>query len=229
MEKDRVYIKYYTDPLCCWSWAFEPHWKRLLEEFSELISYRYFMGGLISDWKNYNDPLNTVTRPAQMGPLWMEARNISGVYNDERLWSEDPPSSSYPACIAVKCALLQSKQAEELYLLEVRKAALTQRKNIARQNVLMEIAKNLEVDYPDIFSYNEFKTAMKNEEGRNLFRTDLQTSKYLDITRFPSLTLHREGHRGILIVGYRPYEILMAAMREIAQDLVVKHDEPICW
>ena len=28
-ESVSLSIEYYTDPLCCWSWAFEPQWRRL--------------------------------------------------------------------------------------------------------------------------------------------------------------------------------------------------------
>src|SRR5690242_21305745 len=31
-EADLLEVIYYTDPLCCWSWAFEPQWRRFLYE-----------------------------------------------------------------------------------------------------------------------------------------------------------------------------------------------------
>lgn len=40
-------IDYYTDPLCRRSWAFEPHWRRLLAEFGHRFSWRYRLSGLI--------------------------------------------------------------------------------------------------------------------------------------------------------------------------------------
>src|SRR5689334_9454281 len=60
-------ITYYTDPLCCWSWGFEPQWRRLLFEYQGSINHRYCMGGLLPGWKNYHDPINNVSRPIQMG------------------------------------------------------------------------------------------------------------------------------------------------------------------
>ena len=65
-----IEIVYYTDPLCCWSWAFEPHWRRLREEFGGALDWRYRMAAMIADWNSYNDPLNSVNRPVQMGPIW---------------------------------------------------------------------------------------------------------------------------------------------------------------
>jgi hypothetical protein len=69
-EEDLVEITYYTDPLCCWSWAFEPQWRRLRYEYSGKIKWRYRMGGLLPDWSSFSDPMNDVSRPIQMGPFW---------------------------------------------------------------------------------------------------------------------------------------------------------------
>src|SRR6478609_7542743 len=112
-EEAVLQIVYYTDPLCCWSWAFEPQWRRLRYELGNQMRFRYCMGGLLADWEKYNDPMNAVSRPSQMGPLWFEAKYISGMPIREHIWHKDPPASSYPACIAVKCAALQSAAAEE--------------------------------------------------------------------------------------------------------------------
>ena len=34
----------------------------------------------------------------------MQTRHVSGMPIDDRIWLEDPPSSSYLACLAVKAA-----------------------------------------------------------------------------------------------------------------------------
>jgi putative protein-disulfide isomerase len=43
-----------------------------------------------------------------MGPEWMQAGRIAGLMVADKIWITDPPSSSFPACIAVKCAEDQS-------------------------------------------------------------------------------------------------------------------------
>src|SRR5215217_1274269 len=113
---DPVAIVYYTDPLCCWSWGFEPQWRKLRYQFQGRLKWRYYMSGLLPEWNRYTDSLNSVSRPAQMGPIWMEAAHISGMPIENRIWIENPPSSSYLACVAVKCAALQSPALEEMYL-----------------------------------------------------------------------------------------------------------------
>src|SRR5215217_1540336 len=61
-----ISITYYTDPLCCWSWVFEPVWQQLQTEFIKQFTWRYCMGGLLPGWKNYYDSVNSVSRPVQM-------------------------------------------------------------------------------------------------------------------------------------------------------------------
>jgi putative protein-disulfide isomerase len=215
-QADRISIVYYTDPLCCWSWALEPHWQRLITEFSEDITYSYCMGGMIQDWGKFNDPLNSVNRPVQMGPVWMEVKHLTGSQIEESIWIKDPPFSSYPACIAVKAAGLQSKAAEELYLQHIRQAVMTRVQNIARTEVLLDLAKQVDQQFPEVLDLSRFETDLNSEASREAFRKDLEKVRYHQIGRFPTITLTRPGRQGILITGYRPYEVLTQALKKLS-------------
>jgi predicted DsbA family dithiol-disulfide isomerase len=219
-EEAVLQIVYYTDPLCCWSWAFEPQWRRLRYELGNQISWRYCMGGLLANWDSYNDPMNAVNRPVQMGPLWFEAKHISGMPIREHIWHVDPPASSYPACIAVKCAALQSAAAEEAYLRVLREAVMLQEKNIAKQEVLLEVANNLSVDHPEVLDLPTFEKNWRSGAGRLPFQNDLQQVHYHKISRFPTLTIvNRQNNKGVMIVGYRPYPVLLQAIEQVTPNL----------
>ena len=214
-----VEVVYYTDPLCCWSWAFEPHWRRLRDEFGGALDYRYRMGGMIADWSKYNDPLNAVSRPVQLGPLWREAQHTAGVPVDDRIWVEDPPASSYPACIAVKAAELQSLDAADLYLRRLREAVMTERRNIARREVLLELADQVAAAAPDRLDADRLRRDLDCEAPLEALRADIKEARYRGIGRFPTLTLRRRSGAGVVIVGYRPYDALLAALARIAPEL----------
>src|SRR4051812_38967292 len=130
---DPVEIVYYTDPLCCWSWAMEPQWRKLRYQFRHHLKWRYCMGGLLPSWSHFTDGVNSVSRPAQMGPIWMEASHISGMPINNHIWINDPPASSYLSCIAVKCVALQAPELEDWYLRLLREAVMLHGKNIATQ------------------------------------------------------------------------------------------------
>jgi predicted DsbA family dithiol-disulfide isomerase len=214
---DRILVTYYTDPLCCWSWALQPHWKKLTEQYGHLIQWQYVMCGMIQDWNTYNDPMNSVNKPLQLGPVWMHASQISGVHMDYSIWHSDPPASSFPSCLAVKCAGLQSETAGELLLMRLREAVMTKRLNIAKSAVILSVAQEVSREYGSVFDFDLFEEHWKKDAGVEAFRADLQQARFLKIGRYPTLTFTKDKARGIMITGYRPYEILVDALRQITR------------
>lgn len=217
----RIVVEYYTDPLCSWSWAFEPHWRRLRYEFGDQLRWRYRMGGLIPDWTRYDDPIHSISRPTQMGPQWFEVRELTGMPFDERLWHEDPPASSFPSCVAVKAAELQGATAAERYLRRLREAVMAERRNVARIETLLALAGEVS-DQPGArspgFDAERFAHDLEQPPAAEAFRQDLRDAGYRGIGRFPTLTLWpadatgQLATRGILIVGYRPYDVVREAL-----------------
>lgn len=216
----RLSIEYWTDPLCCWSWAFEPQWRRLRYELGDALVWRYRMGGMIPAWSNYSDPLNSINRPMQMGPLWFQVRHVSGMPIDDKLWVEDPPASSYLSCIAVKAAERQSSRAGELYLRRLREAVMVNRRNISRRAVLLDVADELSADRPDDFDASTLARDLDARPAIDAFREDLKQASFRNIGRFPTLTLRRPGQGGgIILVGYRPYAALIEAIGKVVGTL----------
>ena len=208
---DRLVVHYYTDPLCCWSWAFEKTWQQFLDEFHDRISVQYILCGMIPDWNTYNDPMNSVSRPLQMAPVWMHASQVSYTPIDYTIWHDDPPASSYPACIAVKCAALQSAETEQRYLYKVREAVMVRKMNIAREEVLLALANEL-ADARDDFDAVKFADDLKRGNGKAAFRSDLQKAAFHKIGRYPTLTMTPAAGDAIMIVGFRPYSALLQAV-----------------
>jgi len=210
---------YYTDPLCCWSWAFEPHWRRLRAELGSALVWRCRMAGMILDWGSYSDPLNAVSRPLQMGPIWREAQEVTGAPVDDRIWALDPPASSYPACLAVKAAERQSAAAGDLYLWRLRAAVMTQRRNIARREVLLELADEVAAAAPSLLDAERLRRDLDDGAVREALREDIKEARYRCIGRFPTLTLRHHSGTGVVLVGYRPYEALRSALTQLAPEL----------
>lgn len=212
---DKVAIVCYTDPICCWSWGLHPHLQRLLDEYPGQIQIDYRMGGLIPDWTEFSDPLNSIYKPTQMGPMWMQASHLTGRKIDDLIWIEDPPSSSFPACIAVKTAQLQSREAGVHMLLTLSKAVMESRKNIAKTEVIAELAEGLAHARPAFFDMERFKKEYNGDQSRESFRHDLKIVKLHKFGRFPTLTISKDNEEGIMITGYRPYEALLAAIKQV--------------
>lgn len=208
LKADSISITYFTDPLCCWSWVFEPEWEKLLTEYKDHVTYRICMGGLLPSWNNYNDEVNSISKPLQMGPMWMHASVITGIHIQHDIWIKDPPSSSYPACIAVKAAQLQSAEAGEKYLYLLRSACMKESKNIAKQSVLLEAAALLAED--KILDIELFKQDLFGSRGKEEFRKDLQEVKYYGINRFPALVFKNKAtNNARLITGFHSFEAII--------------------
>ncbi len=170
---------------------------------------------MIQRWENFNDPLNAINKPSQMGPVWMDAKIKTGIPFNESIWVEDPPTSSFPACIAIKTAELQSKELGWQYLKLVMKGVMMEGRNIAKQDILLELAETLSLQNLD-FNLQLFIDEYNQESSREAFRKNIQQAKINNIGRYPTVTLTYPGKRGIIITGYRPFEILRDAFLSIA-------------
>lgn len=209
-----IEVTIYTDPLCCWSWAFEPQLQQLKSKLTGRATWQYRMAGLLPSWNNFHDEVNSVTRPVQMGPIWMHAGQIANMPINHQVWMKDPPASSYPACVAVKCAQLQSAASGEVMLQLLREACMTEGKNIARQAVLFNVAEKLASMNPS-FNLNQFKDDYLNDKGLEAFRADLDLVRYYNINRFPTLII-KAGKKSIIISGYRHSTDVIKAIETIA-------------
>lgn len=219
IEADGIEIIFYTDPLCCWSWGFEPQWRKLQYELQDKIGCRYVMTGLLPSWKQYTDPVYSVSRPQQMGPVWLEASEASGMPMPHKIWVTDPPASSYPACIAVKSIELQSKFAGARYLRLLREAVMLTGRNIARQDILVEVAVRLSKEQPGLIDLQQFESDLTNERGLEAFRADWQETQNRNISRTPTLILRARNTPAIMLTGYRPYAVLLQAIEQVAPGL----------
>lgn len=177
------------------------------------------MAGLIPDWNVFHDTVQSVSRPAQMGPVWMEASHLTGMPIRSDIWRTDPPASSYLACIAVKCAELQSQLAGEIYLNAIRKAVMTEGRNIAYQSNLTEIAIEIADEYPGLIDLAQFNSDMISSEGKDAFTADLQEVQRLAITRLPTLIFRRQGKQALITSGYKPYDSLIKIAEALVPEL----------
>lgn len=212
-----IELIYYTDPLCSWSWAIEPQWRRLQYEFGDRLVYRYSMGGLLRDWQQFSDPLNHISRPVQMGPVWIQVRHLTGMPIDEKIWVKNPPTSSYPACIAVKAASQQGPEVEASYLRRLREAVMLEGRNISQREVLLELGAELN---PKLgFDGDRFERDLDHPDAVEAFRQDLKEMRYRGIARFPSIMVRPNSGRSLLMMGYRPYCVLRDAITQLAPEL----------
>jgi hypothetical protein len=101
----------------------------VLHQFADDLRVTYVMGGMM---RAPSDPATQIRALLDMG-------DRSGMPVDLRLWLEGPPSSSYPACIAVKAAADQGSPAP--YIRRLREGFMCRRRRLDTGEALIEEAR----------------------------------------------------------------------------------------
>ena len=176
-----VSVGYYTDPACSASWASEPALRRLLTEFGAAVEITYVMGGLA---REYEGDLSFLVIE------WLDAADRSGMPLDPRVWSGPGAlRSSFPACMAVKAAAEQGRQAEERYLRVLREGIMCHRRRLDRTEALVEEARRAGLDA------QRFRIDLESAATVEAFGADLEAARALpDGLAMPAL--HLRGERG---------------------------------
>jgi predicted DsbA family dithiol-disulfide isomerase len=138
---------------------------------------------------------------------------------EPHLWMTDPPASSWPSCLAVKAAELQSPAAADLYLRRVRETAMVEGRNIARPEVLLDVAAATEADRPDLFDAGAFAADLDGREAWRAFQEDRKEARFRGVGRFPCLMIQPAGAPPVFLVGWRPYPDLQQAVAAAAPDI----------
>ena len=131
-----VSATYFTDPFCPWSWAAEPALRRLQSAFD--VEVRYVMTGLARQVD--------AARARELALATLDAAAQAGVPADARVWLRDPPTSTYPASIAVHAVAEQTGPGP--YLRRLREAILLEGRRMAGPEALLEAAREARV--PDL-------------------------------------------------------------------------------
>ena len=194
-ENKPVKIIYYTDPICSSCWGIEPQLRKLKLEYGDYFEIDYRMGGLLPDW-SYNN--GGISKPSDVAHHWDEASLHYEMPIDGNVWLEDPLDSSYPSCIAMKAAQIQSKEKAVKFMRMLREKLYLEKKNIAKWENIAEAAKIANLDVEKL---------KKDYEGDavKLFRDDLNLAKTLGVRGFPTLFFADENNNQLTVYGSKPY------------------------
>lgn len=98
----------------------------------------------------------------------------------------------------------------------LREAVMVEGKNIAKQDVLFEIADRLVNKYPSILDLHQFASDLTNDNGLEAFRKDWHEAQNRGISRTPTLILQSQRKPAIMLTGYRPYSALLEAVKQVS-------------
>ncbi|SHL97675.1 Predicted dithiol-disulfide isomerase, DsbA family [Flavobacterium chilense] len=194
-ENKPVKIIYYTDPICSSCWGIEPQLRKLKLEYGDYFEIDYRMGGLLPDW-SYNS--GGISKPSDVAHHWDEASLHYEMPIDGDVWLEDPLDSSYPSCIAMKAAQIQSKDKAVKFMRVLREKLYLEKRNIAKWQNITEAAKTAQLDFDKLKKDYD-------GEAKKLFQDDLNLARTLGVRGFPTLFFADENQNKLTVYGSKPY------------------------
>jgi predicted DsbA family dithiol-disulfide isomerase len=206
----KVLIKYFTDPICSWSYANEPNVNRILSDYGDRVDLQHKMWPIIDDLDDFYDEINDLREATEIGWHWKEVSDRTGVYINHLLWFEDPPRTCWPACEAFKCAELQGWAIGRRFLLKERNAYLTRKMNLSRRENIMRIAREAAAEFG--LDYARFMTDFNSGRMRKEVERDEKEAEKWGVEVVPTLVFNDQ----VVERGPTPYE----RYREVIESLL---------
>jgi len=219
-ENKPIKIIYYTDPICSSCWGIEPQLRKLKLEYGDYFEIDYRMGGLLPDW-SYNS--GGISKPSDVAHHWDEASLHYKMPIDGDVWIEDPLDSSYPSCIAMKAAQIQSKSKAVSFMRILREKLYLEKKNIAKWENIAEAAEIAGLDVDKLKEDYDGET-------KKLFQEDLNLAQTLGVRGFPTLFLADADNNQLTVYGSKPYASYENALLTLfpeAKKKSIKNENPL--
>lgn len=207
LEKYKVNILYYTDPMCCACWAMEPVLRKLTEEYGDHFNLVLKMGGLLEDWNCVSD--SDFSKPEDLESHWKEVGDMYGMPISGAVWRNDPLHSSYPPSLAYIAAKKQGEALARVFFRKLRESLFIYDVNISLEENLLEIASLSGLDE------SRFLSDFRNPRTKESLHSEIAESRALGINTFPTLVFIGDDDRSHSISGVRPYETYVFLLKEI--------------
>lgn len=188
-----IEVRYYTDPACSWSWGAEPKLRRLMWDFEGELRFTWVMGGLARRYgSEYRDEEGRIgSGPdchADLMSHWLNVAGETGMPCDPRIWTENPISGTYPACIAIEAASEQGWEAGYRYMRRVREGLMFERLRLDHDAALLAEAEPAGIDRAALTE------ALASDAPREAFEADLEEVRRVPPeARDAGKTKHTEG------------------------------------
>ena len=181
------------------SWGYEPYVRRLALEFGDSLDWRLVMGGMSRDYAG---------REKRVLGAWTRDAGAIEMPVDPLVWDEGGISSTYPACIAVKAAGEQGREAEARFLRSVREGLVCFRRKLDSLEPLVEEARRAGLDV------ERFRVDAGSHATLEAFGADLESTRAVpegsprdDRVPLPTLRFGDDGW----VFGNAGYDQLVAS------------------
>jgi putative protein-disulfide isomerase len=217
----KITLYYVTDPICSHCWALEPVLRRFEKQYGQYIKFQTVMGGLLPNWDGFADRANGIGSPADVAGHWREVGEHTRMPIDGTLWLDNPIQSSFPPSRVFKVIQQQSEELANTYLRRAREAVFAFNKNIADDQVLIDLVSQMGLDGESIVK----EAAL--ESSQQLLEQDFALAGSLGVRGFPTVIMVNEENKGVKIVGQRSLEFYAQGLQQVLETAEPLQPQPL--
>ncbi len=181
-DQSTIEVVHFADPWCWWSWGLEPVLQRLKAVYGDQIRVTYKMGGISNDitaWRKEYD-----VEDDEALKTWIrDSNSITGMPVDPECYLKTKVRSTWPACVAIKAAELQSKKLAGHLARRLMEEILLRSRNGSEEAVYLEAAREVGLDI-------------------DLMRSDIESGKAVELFE----TDHKAMQASFLALAYINHE-----------------------
>ena len=221
---DKVIIKTFTDPMMGLSYECEPIFRKLETHFEGNIEFQYIMSGLVKNVYDFVDKQDlTIGRDyaikkynKKLAKIYESEETISNMpinMTDFHLFSTEN-TSSIPLNLAYKSVQIFAKDKADLFLYNLRYAAIVDCKPTTQLNEILKVVDKTEINKDEFLKYYNDGTA------ENEFKKDLMLCRKLEIYTLPAYLIQYQD-KAILIKSLIGYDSFVSAIKEITNSKII--------
>ena len=223
IPQKKIDLYYVTDPICSHCWALEPVLRKFTEQYGQYFNMHTLMGGLLEKWDGFADVSNGISGPEDVAGHWREVGEHSRMPIDGTVWLTDPIESSFIPSRVFKVIQQQDSEIATAFLRRAREALFAFNKNIAKDDILIELVNQVGLDGEKIVAQS------KLPDAETSLQEDFQLVRQLGVRGFPTIILLNEEKKGAKIVGARSLEQYVSALKQMlpGEEIQPKEKQPL--
>lgn len=215
--KKTIDLYYVTDPICSHCWALEPVLRKFVHHYGQYFNMHTLMGGLLEKWGDDPvDPANGISGPSDVAGHWREVGEHSRMPIDGTVWYDNPISSSFIPSRVYKVIQEQDPELANTFLRRAREELFAFNKNIAQDDVLIDIVNQVGLDGEEIVKQSKLL------EADTALHEDFQLVRQLGVRGFPTIVMMNEEKKGVRIVGARTLEDYANGLQRLLEDETIE-------
>ena len=218
--KKTIDLYYVTDPICSHCWALEPVLRKFVHQYGHYFNMHTLMGGLLEKWGDGPvDPANGINGPADVAGHWREVGEHSRMPIDGTVWYDNPIESSFIPSRVYKVIQEKHPELANTFLRRAREELFAFNKNIAQDDVLIDIVNQVGLDGEEIVKQS------KLPEANTKLHEDFELVRKLGVRGFPTIVMMNEEQQGVRIVGARTLEDYANGLQRLLPNETLKPKE----